>query len=122
MSGGTFNYQEMHIERMAEYVRSTYLKHKSKEWILFAQTHRDEYFQPYSKETLAVFKRAYKILRMAYICAKCIDYLQSGDDDEQSFLEKIRQKEESLNKEFKDSFKVSPEDVESWKTEKEDSF
>ena len=114
MSGGTFNYHESHIEGMADYVRRTYLKHKSKEWVEFVQTQKSEWFKPYSKETLAIFKKAYKVLRTAYIYAKCIDYLEAGDYGEDSFKENLKFMTDELDRELKKPIKVSPDQVKTW--------
>ena len=114
MSGGTFNYHESRIEGMADYVRRTYLKHKSKEWVEFVQTQKSEWFKPYSKETLAIFKKAYKVLRTAYIYAKCIDYLEAGDYGEDSFKENLKFMTDELDRELKKSIKVSPDQVKTW--------
>ena len=108
MSGGTFLYHESRIEGMADYVRRTYLKHKSKEWVEFVQTQKSEWFKPYSKETLAIFKKAYKVLRTAYIYAKCIDYLEAGDYGEDSFKENLKFMTDELDRELKKPIKVSP--------------
>ena len=114
MSGGTFNYHEMHIEGMADYVRRTYLKHKSKEWVEFVQTQKCKWFKPYSKETLKVLKKAYKVLRIAYIYAKCIDYLEAGDYGEEDFKENLDYKIGELSQEMKITFRVSPEQIRTW--------
>ena len=114
MSGGTFNYHEMHIEGMADYVRRTYLKHKSREWVEFVQTQKCKWFKPYSKETLKVLKKAYKVLRIAYIYAKCIDYLEAGDYGEEDFKENLDYKIGELSQEMKVTFRVSPEQIKTW--------
>ena len=114
MSGGTFNYHESRIEGMADYVRRTYLKHKSKEWVEFVQTQKSEWFKPYSKETLAIFKKAYKVLRTAYIYAKCIDYLEAGDYGEDSFKENLKFMTDELDRELKKPIKVSPNQIKTW--------
>lgn len=114
MSGGTFNYHESRIEGMADYVRRTYLKHKSKEWVEFVQTQKSEWFKPYSKETLAIFKKAYKVLRTAYIYAKCIDYLEAGDYGEDSFKENLKFMTDELDRELKKPIKASPDQVKIW--------
>jgi hypothetical protein len=114
MSGGTFNYHEMHIEGMADYVRRTYLKHKSREWVEFVQTQKCKWFKPYSKETLKVLKKAYKVLRIAYIYAKCIDYLEAGDYGEEDFKENLDYKIGELSQEMKITFRVSPEQIKTW--------
>ena len=114
MSGGTFRYHESRIEGMADYVRRTYLKHKSKEWVEFVQTQKSEWFKPYSKETLAIFKKAYKVLRTAYIYAKCIDYLEAGDYGEDSFKENLKFMTDELDRELKKPIKASPDQVKIW--------
>lgn len=114
MSGGTFNYHEMHIEGMADYVRRTFLKHKSREWVEFVQTQKCKWFKPYSKETLKVLKKAYKVLRIAYIYAKCIDYLEAGDYGEEDFKENLDYKIGELSQEMKITFRVSPEQIKTW--------
>jgi hypothetical protein len=114
MSGGTFRYHESRIEGMADYVRRTYLKHKSKEWVEFVQTQKSEWFKPYSKETLAIFKKAYKVLRTAYIYAKCIDYLEAGDYGEDSFKENLKFMTDELDRELKKPIKVSPNQIKTW--------
>ena len=114
MSGGTFNYHEMHIEGMADYVRRTYLKHKSREWVEFVQTQKCKWFKPYSKETLKVLKKAYKVIRIAYIYAKCIDYLEAGDYGEEDFKENLDYKIGELSQEMKITFRVSPEQIKTW--------
>lgn len=114
MSGGTFNYHEMHVEGMADYVRRTYLKHKSREWVEFVQTQKCKWFKPYSKETLKVLKKAYKVLRIAYIYAKCIDYLEAGDYGEEDFKENLDYKIGELSQEMKITFRVSPEQIKTW--------
>ncbi len=114
MSGGTFRYHESRIEGMADYVRRTYLKHKSKEWVEFVQIQKSEWFKPYSKETLAIFKKAYKVLRTAYIYAKCIDYLEAGDYGEDSFKENLKFMTDELDRELKKPIKVSPNQIKTW--------
>lgn len=114
MSGETFNCHEMYIERMADYVRRTYLKHKSKEWVEFVQTQKWEFFKPYSKETLAIFKRAYKALRIAYIYAKCIAYLEAADYGEEDFKENLELMMDKLKQELKTPVKVSSEQIKTW--------
>ena len=114
MSGGTFRYHEMYIEGMADYVERTYLKHKSKEWVEYVQSQKSELFKPYSKETLAILKKARKVLCTAYIYAKCIDYLKAGDYDEEDFKENLKLKMDELNRELKKPVVVSPDQVKIW--------
>ena len=122
MSGEIFNGQEIHIKRIAEYVRQTYLKHKSKKWIKYAQSLRDEPFKPYSKETLVNLKKAYKTLSKAYVYALSIAYLQSGDDDEESFLNSLKIKMNLINKDINDSLKILPDEIKFWEKDDDDDW
>ena len=113
MSGGTFDYKEYNIESIANEIREIYLKHKCKEWIKWMRS-KEFYtdFKPYPKKILAIYRKAYKTLKMAHIYAKRIDYLEAGDDGEESFLERTKQELNALEIEMKTALKETPEDIE----------
>ena len=100
MSGGAFEYHEMYIEEIAECIRNIYVKQKDKKWVAWAQK-EDIYFTPHTKEVLAMYKKAYKALRVAHIYAKAIDYLEVGDFSDEDFLSKVKMQLEILDKELK---------------------
>ena len=78
MSGGTFNYQQRSILEIAE---------ELEDLILFDNN--------YSNDVQLHMAEAVKILKKAYVYANRIDWLLSGDDSEDSFLERLK---EDINK------------------------
>ena len=73
MSGGEFDYNQYHISRIAEEVEELVKKNPYN----------------YSPEVIEKFKEGVVILKKAYIYAQRIDWLVSGDDGEDSFLERL---------------------------------
>lgn len=51
--------------------------------------HNEEKALGYPPEIIEKFKEAERVLRMAYVYAQRIDWLLSGDDGEDSFLERL---------------------------------
>lgn len=111
MSGGHFDYRQHHIHEIADsieeylngrkideddieyYLKDSWLDDKEKRYIKeHKRTIPNQY--EYSKKTLAKMRRGLQIIRKAYIYAQRIDWLLSGDDGEDSFLERL---EEELN-------------------------
>ena len=106
MSGGHFEYNQWKIDQIAEDIRSE-LEHmgkpKSKEELYMS----DEWYQKYPEEMLNLdysektkkeFKKAYKILKQAYVYAQRIDWLLSGDDGEETFHKRLKEDLDNLNK------------------------
>jgi len=74
MSGGHFDYQQYRLNEIARSIEE-----------LIAENNR----RPrYSDETIAKFEQAVIMLEEAAIMAQRIDWLVSGDDDEESFHER----------------------------------
>ena len=85
MSGGHFDYNQCHIEDIAEEIEH-----------LIASNNDDDidyYGDPkgrfYSEETIEEFKQGLQALRIAYVYAQRIDWLVSGDDGEDSFHKRL---------------------------------
>lgn len=75
MSGGHFDYAQYKLEDLADEIRN-----------LIALNNNTQYPETkYSDETIAKFLEADKTLRVAAVMAQRIDWLVSGDDDEESF-------------------------------------
>ena len=83
MSGGHFEYQEYKIDEIAESI-DHYIDGTGEE----DESANACGFKP---ETLEELKTAIAILRKAYIYAKRIDYLLSGDDGEESFHRRLKE-------------------------------
>ena len=117
MSGGHFDYQQYHIEEMAnsieEYLYGRELDVEDIEYYInhfFPEPSDEEkaWVRKYkrtlpnihelSRETLNEFRKGVKLLRKAYIYAQRIDWLLSGDDGEESFHERLKEELETLKK------------------------
>jgi hypothetical protein len=87
MSGGFFEYQQYAIHRIAEDLETVILNNGKK------REHREswenEYHYEYPPEVIAKFKEGLELLKKAYIYAHRIDRLLSGDDGDESFLERL---------------------------------
>lgn len=110
MSGGTFNYNQQKIFYIAEIIEDFIEKNgrpKTKEELKDESWHDQEWYHKYPEdlnhykypdEVIEKFKEAVVILRKAAIYGQRIDYLLSGDDGEESFLKRLQEDLEQLNK------------------------
>lgn len=110
MSGGKFNYDQYRIKYMAEIVEhyieqngrpKTREELKDEGWRdpdWYKRYPEDLNNYKYPEEVIDKFKEAVIILRKAAIYGQRIDYLLSGDDGEDSFLERLQEELEQLNK------------------------
>ena len=107
MSGGTFNYDQYKIQYMRDQIEQVIIKKGTKktseeikdegwrdnEW--YKKYPEDLYHYEYPEEVIEKFKEGIDILRKAEIYAQRIDWLLSGDDGEETFIERL---ESDLNK------------------------
>ena len=126
MSGGRFEYREYVINDIAGYVKHEISKSgqpksereikESKRWM--GDDHYEKYPEElnhyqYPDEVINEFKKGYEILRKAAIYAKRIDYLLSGDDGDESFIQRLTNEmknlDEELSKENFDEFENEEE-------------
>lgn len=110
MSGGKFNYDQHKISYMAEIVEhyidqngrpKTREELKDEGWRdpdWYKRYPEDLNHYKYPEEVIEKFKEAVGILRKAAIYGQRIDYLLSGDDGEESFLKRLQEELEQLNK------------------------
>lgn len=116
MSGGHFDYNQFHIQDIAnsidEYVNGHELDEDEVKEILsnswyderdkqYAREHNrtvPNHFD-FSDETIAEFKRGLRVIREAYIYAQRIDWILSFDDGEESFHRRLRADLDKLNAE-----------------------
>lgn len=56
-----------------------------------------EYYPDYTEETLQEFRNGIAALRRAYVYAQRIDWILSGDDNEESFHRRLKDELEKLN-------------------------
>lgn len=114
MSGGHFDFNYYHFDYIAEdideyingheldeddverYIRDHDLDESEKEYIRkHKRTIPNRYC--YKEEVVEKMKEGLNIIRKAYIYAKRIDYLLSGDDGEASFLQRLQKDLDKLN-------------------------
>ena len=104
MSGGAFNYDQYKIGYIADNIEKTIQRNgrkKTKEelkeessWSYqpdwYEKYPEELYYYKYPDEVIEKFKDAVKILRQAEVYAQRVDWLLSGDDDEDSFIERLK--------------------------------
>jgi hypothetical protein len=94
MSGGHFDYDQHKIGYIANSIE-TLIEGNKKE--VADEDRWDEvwddriYYYDYPDEVIEKFKEGVELLRKAQIYANRIDWLVSGDDGEQTFLERLKE-------------------------------
>ena len=94
MSGGRFQYQQHNIWQIAEEIQNVIDNNSDEslnEW-------GDRRGRGYSPEVIAKLHEGVRILKMAYIYAQRADWLLSDDDGEESFLERLEEELNGMNK------------------------
>lgn len=101
MSGGRFNYDQYKIGYIADAIEQQIEKNgipKTKEELkdegyrpnwYYEEYPEEKYWYKYPDEVIEKFKEAIKILRQAEVYAQRVDWLLSGDDGEESFLNRL---------------------------------
>jgi len=87
MSGGYFDYNQYNIGRIADDVNDLIRNNEVTELDEWGDTRG----RNYSLEVITKFREALTVLRQAEVYAQRIDWLVSGDDTEQSFLQRLEQ-------------------------------
>lgn len=109
MSGGAFNYDQYKIGYIADKIEQEILnsgKEKTKkeldeerwrdpDW--YEKYPEDKFHYKYPDEIIQTFKDAVRALRVAQIYAHRVDWYLSGDDGEESFLERLKEDLEKLD-------------------------
>ena len=107
MSGGTFDYLQRRLEydfvEIIEQIIEMQGKLKDKEDLFMKREFYEEYpeekvYYTYPKEIQEKFIEAIKAVRIAAIYMERIDYLLEGDDNEESFLERLKEELTNINK------------------------
>lgn len=103
MSGGHFDYGQYKIQEIADSVGGVISRNGKKKteldnWERDYCKENPEYafHKKYSDEVIKEFKKGLKALRKAYIYTQRIDWLLSGDDGEESFIEGLNEELEEL--------------------------
>ena len=110
MSGGAFDYKQWHIEQIADDVEKLIERNgreKTREELKEEGWRSDDWYEKYPEdlchykyhdEVIEKFKEGLKVLRLAAVYAQRIDWLVSGDDGEESFLERLKEELGQLEK------------------------
>jgi len=94
MSGGAFDYNQFHIKNIADSIEQEILKNgreKTKEELENNWYPDDLKHYEYPEEVILQFKTAVALLRITEIYVHRIDYLLSGDDGEETFLNRLKE-------------------------------
>lgn len=110
MSGGAFNYDQYKIGYMVDQIEETVVKNgvektpeelKNEGWRdpdWYKKYPEDKFHYQYPDEVIKKMKEGIEILKKAQIYAHRIDWLLSGDDGEESFLKRLEEDLNGLNK------------------------
>ena len=102
MSGGRFEYKQYDMNYIADQIEHEVLTNGKKktddelkeegwrdpDW--YKKYPEDLYHYEYPKEVIEKFKEAVIVLRKAAVYAQRVDWLLSGDDGEETFLERLK--------------------------------
>ena len=114
MSGGAFNYDQYKIgyiaDEIEQYVRKngkpkTKRELKEENWRSpdwYEQYPEDKFHYKHPDEIIEAFKKAVDALRIAQIYAHRIDWYMSGDDGEESFIERLKEDLDKLKNDLPD--------------------
>jgi hypothetical protein len=110
MSGGAFNYDQYKIGYMVDQIEETVVKNgvektpedlkkegwRDPDW--YKKYPEDLFHYKYPDEVIEKMKEGIEVLKRAQIYAQRIDWLLSGDDGEESFLRRLEEDLNELNK------------------------
>ena len=100
MSGGHFEYEQYKITTIADSIESVIEKNKKP----IDPRDKDnywtdqEFYHDYPDEVIEEFKKGVELLKKAQIYAQRIDWLLSGDDGDDTFLRRLKEDLDKLNK------------------------
>ena len=109
MSGGAFDYRQRYIEEIADEIEQEIIKagrEKPQEiwtknhWYASSFDNSDRTYPTYERKTIDIMRRAVYVLRMAYIYAKRVDWMLSGDDSEESLAKRLDEELRSLKAKY----------------------
>lgn len=90
MSGGHFDYNQHRIRDIADEIEQL-IHNNGKKKNYKVSSWENEHYYEYPPEVIEKFKEGLDILRKAEVYAQRIDWLVSGDDGEESFLERLKE-------------------------------
>jgi hypothetical protein len=114
MSGGHFDYRQYEFSTIADSIESTLLrqgkkKEKDELWgdaEYYRKYPDDLFYYTYPEEVQNKFREAITILRKAFVYVHRIDWLLSGDDGEETFIERLAEELIKLEKEKDENMQI----------------
>ena len=109
MSGGAFDYQQRYIEEIADDIEQEIIEAGRKipqevweksHWYGGSYDDSDRTYPTEERKTIDIMKRAVYVLRMAYIYAKRVDWMLSGDDGEESLAKRLEEDLQALKTKY----------------------
>ena len=97
MSGGHFDYNQNRIRDIADEVEQL-IHNSGKKKNCKVSSWENEYYYEYPPEVIEKFKEGLDILRKAEVYAQRIDWLVSGDDGDETFLERLKEDLDKIKK------------------------
>ncbi len=98
MSGGHFDYNQYLIGSIADEIEHI-IRINGKQKPEEDRNHFDsDYYYQYPPEVIEKFKEGLAILKQAEVYAQRIDWLLSGDDGNETFLERLKEDLDGLTK------------------------
>lgn len=102
MSGGHFEYTQYHIGNIADTIESIIRKNgkpKEKDELYSWDIENDNLnHYKYPDNVIKEFKKAVMVLKKSEIYAQRIDWLLSGDDGDETFIERLNEELNNLKK------------------------
>lgn len=98
MSGGHFDYEQYKIDQIACDIEQLIIDNDSNEMNELGYTKGNHF----SAETMEKFKEGLDLLKLAYVYAQRIDWLVSGDDNEDAFHKRLNEDLLKVKKEIMD--------------------
>ena len=109
MSGGAFDYSQYKIGYIADQIEETVIKNGAEktpeeiknDWYnddWYKKYPEDLFHYKYPDEVIEKMKEGIEVLKRAQIYAQRIDWLLSGDDGEESFLRRLEEELNELDK------------------------
>lgn len=92
MSGGCFDYNQYRINDIADSIErelNRQGKEKPKDELYFDDEYFEKYYYTYPEIVQEKMREAVKQLKIAAVYAQRVDWLLSGDDDEESFIKRL---------------------------------
>lgn len=109
MSGGAFDYQQYHIEEIADDIEQEIIEAgreipnevwEKNHWYGGTIDDSNRTYSTYERKTMDIMKRAVYVLRMAYIYSKRVDWMLSGDDSEESLAKRLEEDLQALKTKY----------------------